>query len=556
MRNNQPVTGVETIMRDGQSIVSTTDLKGNITYCNPYFIEISGFEEEELIGAPQNIVRHPDMPKEAFADLWETIKSGMSWTGLVKNRCKDGSHYWVNANVTPVIESGNVVGYMSVRTKPSRADIVAADALYTNMRNGTAGKVKLHHGKLISTTWLGRLKASMRMPASTKLATSMTIILLIVLTWGVLDIRQAGVTVFNITGLVLSVFVVLYLWHFVQNKLIAPIHNALLAAQSMAGGDLTRQMAAGDESEMGQLIQALRQMNVNMVSIIGDVRSNVQSISVGTREIADGNMDLSGRTESQASSLQETAASMEEFTSTVRQNFENANEANKLASATSAVALKGGEVVARVGVTMHEISDSAKHIENIISLIDGIAFQTNILALNAAVEAARAGEQGRGFAVVASEVRNLAQRSASAAKEIKALIDDSASKVETGNKLVEEASKTMSELVDSVQHVTHLIHEISAASSEQSDGVDQMSSAITHIDEVTQQNAAMVEEAAASAANLADQASRLQKAVSVFKLDNAKDQRIKLAVVMPKRATRTTAHALADHSRKSGYQEE
>jgi methyl-accepting chemotaxis protein len=274
---------------------------------------------------------------------------------------------------------------------------------------------------------------------------------------------------------------------------------------------------AGND-EIAQLMQALEHMNAGLKRIVGEVRASSEAIGSGIGQIAGGNADLSQRTEEQASNLEETAASMEELTSTVKHNAENARQANQLAAGASEVALRGGEVVGQVVGTMSSINESSKKIVDIIGVIDGIAFQTNILALNAAVEAARAGEQGRGFAVVASEVRNLAQRSAAAAKEIKQLIGDSVDKVGAGTKLVDEAGKTMQEIVGSVKRVTDIMSEITAASQEQSAGIEQVNQAIAQMDEVTQQNAALVEEAAAAAESMQEQAQNLETAVAVFRL--------------------------------------
>jgi methyl-accepting chemotaxis protein len=289
-------------------------------------------------------------------------------------------------------------------------------------------------------------------------------------------------------------------------------------AQRVAAGDLTARIEVTHSDEAGQLLAALKQMNDSLVKVVGNVRLASDSIATGSSEIATGNQDLSQRTEQQASALEETAASMEELGSTVRQNADNAKQANQLALGASSVATKGGEVVNQVVETMKGINDSSKKISDIIGVIDGIAFQTNILALNAAVEAARAGEQGRGFAVVASEVRSLAQRSADAAKEIKGLIGASVEKVEGGTRLVTEAGKTMTEIVGSVQRVSDIIGEITAASAEQSDGIGQINGSVTQLDQMTQQNAALVEESAAAAESLREQAVRLAEVVSTFRL--------------------------------------
>jgi methyl-accepting chemotaxis protein-1 (serine sensor receptor) len=296
-----------------------------------------------------------------------------------------------------------------------------------------------------------------------------------------------------------------------------PLNEAVQIAQKVALGDLTQRIDVDTSNETGKLLQALKDMNESLLRIVGEVRTGTDTISTASSEIASGNLDLSQRTETQASSLEETASSMEELTSTVKQNADNARQANQLAVSASEYAVKGGEVVGNVVNTMESIKDSSRKIVDIIGVIDGIAFQTNILALNAAVEAARAGEQGRGFAVVAAEVRNLAQRSAGAAKEIKALISDSVEKVDTGSKLVDEAGSTMNEIVTSIKHVADIMGEITAASQEQSAGIEQVNQAITHMDEVTQQNAALVEEAAAAAKSMQDQASNLSMVVSVFK---------------------------------------
>ena len=330
--------------------------------------------------------------------------------------------------------------------------------------------------------------------------------------------RYATIRNISLAVVALGVLLAGLVGFFLIRAVIVPLNEAVAVANAVAAGNLTCKIETNSNNETGRLLQALKRMNVNLVDLVSQVRSGTDSISTASKEIAAGNADLSQRTEEQASSLEETASSMEELTSTVKQNAENAKQANQLAAGASEVAVKGGTVIGQVVKTMSSINESSKKIVDIISVIDGIAFQTNILALNAAVEAARAGEQGRGFAVVASEVRNLAQRSAAAAKEIKTLIGDSVNKVEDGTKLVDEAGKTMDEIVSSVKRVTDIMAEITAASQEQSAGIEQVNQAITQMDEVTQQNAALVEEAAAAAESMQEQAQNLTEAVSVFKL--------------------------------------
>jgi methyl-accepting chemotaxis protein len=308
---------------------------------------------------------------------------------------------------------------------------------------------------------------------------------------------------------------------FITRTITGPLREAVGIAQLVAAGDLTSIIEVHSKDETGQLLKALKDMDESLVRIVEEVRSGSDSIASGSKQIATGNSDLSQRTEEQAAALEETAASMEELTSTVKQNADNAQQANQMAVTASSVALKGGEVIGRVVTTMSSISESSRKISDIIGVIDGIAFQTNILALNAAVEAARAGEQGRGFAVVAAEVRSLAQRSAAAAKEIKTLINDSVDKVEGGSRLVGEAGQTMQEIVQSIKRVTDIMAEISAASLEQSTGIEQVNTAITQMDDVTQQNAALVEEAAAAAESLEEQARFMVVAISRFKLDDS-----------------------------------
>jgi methyl-accepting chemotaxis protein len=309
----------------------------------------------------------------------------------------------------------------------------------------------------------------------------------------------------------------------ITNSITGPLNEAVAIAKSVAAGDLTTNIVPHSQDEAGELLEALKDMNASLARTVGEVRRSTGTIGTASTEIASGNLDLSGRTEAQASSLEETASSMEELTSTVKQNADNARQANQLVISASSVATRGGELVAQVVDTMGSIKDSSRKIVDIIGVIDSIAFQTNILALNAAVEAARAGEQGRGFAVVASEVRSLAQRSATAAKEIKVLIDDSVEKVEGGSAVVDEAGQTMGLIVTSVQQVADIMAEITSASQEQSLGIEQVNEAISQMDEMTQQNAALVEQAAAAAQSMQDEAATLAQSVSVFKLAGGHD---------------------------------
>ena len=902
MRLNSPVTNIEQELKEGAFIVSKTDLKGQITYINQEFIDISGFAEKELIGEPHNLVRHPDMPPQAFDDLWNTLKKGKPWSGMVKNRCKNGDFYWVMANATPISEHGKVAGYMSVRTKPTRAQIDAAEKLYRDMREGRTN-LKIHEGDVVrpgvlsslfrairdmsikgrlayltaffslllagiggyglyglsnmyqnvessiktaaalvnavdtarqaqvdfkkqiqewkntllrgndpaafekyskafdkegeavrknlkeakslmaelgvqtesvdaalkvhtdlegnyrqalksynvankdsagivdklvkgmdrapteqidgivktiqdqaktSLTTTKQVSAERLAQQKTTAITAVALAILLAVLWAVLIIRSilkplriAGeqfeylaqgefnhkidIEQHNEIGRLLQGMKSMQIrtgFEIAENKRISdenlririgldnvstgvmiadnarniiyvnksvvsilgkaeedirkqlpdfsaanlvgtnidtfhknPAHQAQLlatftstytASMDLGGrsmvvsaspvinergerlgavaewqdrtaevavekevasivegavmGDFTRRiemqgkegffkqlgegmnqllqtsetglnevvrvldaLSRGDLTEkitneysgtFGQLKDDSNSTVEQLKEIVGQIKEAVESINTGAKEIAQGNQDLSQRTEEQASSLEETASSMEELTSTVKQNAENAKQANQLAIKASDVAASGNGVVAQVVYTMDSINESSKKIVDIISVIDGIAFQTNILALNAAVEAARAGEQGRGFAVVAAEVRNLAQRSAAAAKEIKTLIGESVENVENGSKLVQQAGDTMEEILVSINRVTDIMAEISAASVEQSSGIEQVNQAITQMDEVTQQNAALVEEAAAAAESLEEQAQNLSQSVAVFKIDN------------------------------------
>ena len=862
MKINMPVTTNEYVLTDQDIIVSTTDLKGAITSVNPDFLRISGFSEAELIGINHNIVRHPDMPPVAFEDLWVTVKNGRPWTGIVKNRCKNGDFYWVEANVTPLRENGQVTGYMSVRNKPSRKQIEEAEALYRHLNAGgglptaslakrladrwdalpisqkilanvlvpallifilsefgeavighaaalllsslalaagvglalfegrrlsvavrevtrhmnsiAEGNINVHfkaegegevsdalralrslqirlgyemnetrkiadealrvkialdnvttgamiadndrnivyinksvqkllkeaesaireqlpnfsadnligtnidqfhknpaHQKNMLATLSSPYTATLKIGGRTLEVTANPVIndkgqrlgsvaewvdltdklaleereralanenlrvrialdnvstnvmiadndlniiymnrsIVEMLTRAESDLRKV-LPSFNVSKLMganidqfhknpahqrgmLSTFTTNHktqitvggrtfalsanpvineqgdrlgsvvewndrtnevaiekeienmvesavmgdfttrldlsnkegFFHNLaegMNKLLETsdtgLNEVVRVLNALSKGDLTESITNEYFGTFGQLKDDSNATVENLRNLIEQIRNATDSINTAAKEIAAGNTDLSQRTEEQASSLEETASSMEELASTVKQNAENAKQANQMAAAASGVAVKGGEVVGEVVNTMSAINESSRKIVDIISVIDGIAFQTNILALNAAVEAARAGEQGRGFAVVAGEVRNLAQRSAAAAKEIKQLISDSVEKVEDGTKLVEEAGKTMEEIVTSVKRVTDIMAEITAASVEQSSGIDQVNQAVTQMDEVTQQNAALVEEAAAAAKSLEEQAQSLLESVSAFKL--------------------------------------
>ncbi len=660
---------------DTTSIVSYADLKGDILSVNQKFLDVSKYPKDELIGRGHNTTRHPDMPKEVFKEMWSTIGRGKIFRGIVKNRAKDGTPYYVDAVIAPIMgNNGKPKGYLGVRYDITETEIErhnmrglfsAIDQSYAYIEFDTGGNiitanqnfqnalgyqlseiVGKHHrmfvdpvdsgkpayaqfwadlnaGKAFSDVFKRVTKTGKdiyiqavyspikdevgRVVKIVKIATDITEqrlasanfegqIAAIDKAQAVIEftldgkILRANDNFLNTLGYVAAEVVGAHHSLFVEpayrqspeyrmfwDKLARGEYDAGQYKRIAKGGkeiwiqasynpisgldgkpfkvvkyatDITEQVKAsevlqaavaqtqqvvgaakendlrhripleGKTGEIATLCEGVNGLLDTMSSMLSDISETSQTLRTAANEIATGNTDLSQRTEEQAASLEETAASMEELTATVRQNAENAQQANKLASSASDVAVKGGTVVAEVVQTMEGITQASRKIADIIGVIDEIAFQTNILALNAAVEAARAGDQGRGFAVVAAEVRNLAQRSANAAKEIKGLISDSVSKVESGSKLVDTAGKTMEEIVQSVKRVTDIMAEISAASQEQRGGIEQVNNAVTQMDKVTQQNAALVEEAAAAAKSMEDQTSAMAEMVGQFMLSD------------------------------------
>ena len=515
MRNNQPVTGQEYEFPSSQMLVSATDLTGRIEYCNPAFIAVSGYTHEELVGQPHNLIRHPDMPREAFADMWATIRDGRPWTALVKNRRKNGDHYWVHANVTPVVKKGAVVGYLSVRVKPARDAVRAAEALYSRMRAGEARGIKLRRGMIVRTGLPGRLQALTRLPVATRAAFGYALTPLALAAAGLAAWQGAPPTPFWIAFGVASA-VSLVSWRLLARHVAAPVRDMSGFATRLAAGDLTVDLEIARHDDLGDVLQALNQLKANLAAIVYDVREQINGMLDNAREISSGNVDLARRTEMQAASLEETAATMEELTTTVQANADASVRALDLAKDAQAAAAEGGKIAGQVEQTMAGITAASRRIADITGVIDGIAFQTNILALNAAVEAARAGEAGRSFAVVAGEVRMLAQRCAASSKEIKSVVEASAAEVAAGTDLVARTTSQMRAIDEAVERVSSIIVEVANASSEQAEGIRQVNQAVSHLDGAIQQNAALVEQAASTAQRLAAQADVLSEAVRLF----------------------------------------
>ncbi|MEH0831895.1 methyl-accepting chemotaxis protein [Pectobacterium cacticida] len=509
MRVNTPVTQQEYLLDMDTILMSTTDIHSHITYANSAFIKVSGFSEEQLISQPHNIVRHPDMPVEAYADMWFTLQQGDSWTGIIKNRRNNGDHYWVRANVTPVYQHEKLIGYISVRNTPSAEEIKQAEKLYSAMQQKQAGNRKFYKGLVVRTGLLSPLSILQKLSVRWRLR-------LAVLAAGLIPVLFAFCGLNPLWLLPLALLVIIAADCFLQKQIAQPISIILKQAQHVVSGRKVKHICLNRVDEIGLLLRSVNQFGLNLHSLVDDVSTQVGGITDVSHKLAKNNVDLNMRTEETSANLQQTAAAIEEITVAVQQSAETSAQATTMAAAASDTALKGGAIMKETIGMMDSISSASDKIVDIISVIDSIAFQTNILALNAAVEAARAGVQGKGFAVVAAEVRNLAQHSASAAKEIKTLIDANVANVKQGSSMVENAGKHISDIVDEVLQVSSMIKEISNATREQTAALSLINTSIAQIEQMTQRNTDMVSHSTEAAEGLNLQATRLNSAINVY----------------------------------------
>ncbi|GKW25985.1 aerotaxis sensor receptor [Pectobacterium carotovorum subsp. carotovorum] len=515
MRNNTPVTDHQLPLSEKTRLMSVTTPESHITYANKDFIDVSGYSMDELMGQPHNLIRHPDMPPAAFADMWKTLRAGNIWTGIVKNRRKNGDHYWVKSSTTPLRKGGEITGYMSVRTAASAEEIHQAEALYASANNGKLKYRTFHHGLLIYTGPLRALSLFKTMSLRWRIRSYFLLFSLLPLV--------AAYALLAGTALASVLFPLLIACCFISGELLVhhvarPIEQILSQAMRSAAGQADNLTQFNRVDEIGMLMRAVNQSGMNFRTFVDDVNTNLSELKNACNEIAQGNHTLARCCEETEESLQQTAASVEQLTATIKSNAEASLQASIYTQDVNQAVNSGEQAVSQVSDTMETITRSSERITDIVSVMDNLAFQTNILAVNAAVEAAHAGEQGKSFAVVASEVRSLAQRSATSSSDISTIIDETLNSIRTGEQQVSHTHKSMSNILLQVQHVTNLMNEISLATQEQSHGLEQINEAVNRIDELTHQNTALASQSHSATDHLQQKISSMVQAASVFSL--------------------------------------
>jgi aerotaxis receptor len=540
MRNNQPVTGREYPFPQGKTVISYTNLKGQITRANDAFIQLSGFTKEELMGQPHNLVRHPDMPPEAFRDLWDTLKKGRPWSGLVKNRRKDGDHYWVRAYASPLADGS---GYVSVRVAASRQEIDAAERLYSQMLH--SDNIKLDEGQVVKGNVFAKLMRAINLGITARLwlmACSGIAVLMLVIAAGS---QGFGLTTLVALGSFGSIASLIQAW-LVINKLKQGLLESRKAAESIAAGDLTRPLPPPSKDELGDLNAALSVMRNNLHELIASVREGIGSLNHSSVEVSAAAQSSLSVTHMQSEAASGMAAAMEELSVSIDQVSEHANDAHRVSQTSSTQATEGGRIIHSAATEMEHIATAVNNvgekirglekysaeISGIVNVIREIADQTNLLALNAAIEAARAGEQGRGFAVVADEVRKLAERTATSTKEISNMISkiqdgtkEAVTEMEIGVKrvsdgvgLARQAGISVSSISEAAQQAAHAVDDINHAIKEQSLAARDIAQRIEKIAQGTEQNNVASTQTAASAKQMAELSKQLDELASRFRI--------------------------------------
>ncbi|ABX34327.1 methyl-accepting chemotaxis sensory transducer with Pas/Pac sensor [Delftia acidovorans SPH-1] len=518
MRRNVYVTQREYPLSEGETLLSVTDLKGRIVYANDAFIRVSGFEAAELYGKAHSIVRHPDMPAAAFADMWSTIQRGLPWSALVKNRRKNGDHYWVRANASPIRHAGAVVGYLSVRTRPEPCEVQQHAALYEQINAGVRS-LGLHRGFPVGRGAVGALQRWWRFrPLAWRVQAVVA---------GLWLLGSAGLwsSVLQASAVPLAqVWPAWLIWslacvaagQWLRSRLLMPLAALRGQAQAVASGQQTDARFLQRTDEIGAIGSAVRQTGLNLVSLVGDIQGKSDQVRRCALAVQQGSTELSDRTEAAAASLEQSAQAMQALASAIERSSAQAGEAAARARHGVDMAGQSSRMVVQLDQGMRGVAQTSDQVGQISSLIDGIAFQTNLLALNAAVEAARAGEHGKGFAVVADEVRGLSQRSARAARQIKALIEASQQQVAQSCAMAREVGEAMLAVQADMREQLVLAEGMQAASQAQAGGVQQVQAAVQQLEQMTQHNAALARDTIGHAQLLAGQAQALEAAASVF----------------------------------------